>query len=739
MDKILQKRFEFNKKTRISLGLSILAFVLLSLLIFQVLNIQVENSVKGDAEKNIKNISSQNADAIYRELFNRQMLLTAVAEGLDTDDVAAGDWRRILKTLEGCAKKYHFYNMGVLTLDGVLYTTTGREVDVGNFSPYREALDKEPLISESFLAADGGGVQLNAFTMPVTKGDEILFILTATYQSSNLAEDLNLKIAEGEGFSFILNAEGRAVIYPHNGENQEYVRLLNFVDEDKDLTPRGEEKEERFFEYEGEGYYAHFEALGINDWYLMTCAKTSDVYAGMHVIMRNVYIGMGFLWAMILAILGAMMGMYRRQQEKIQDAVFLDPLLKENNFDYLRLYFSQIPRENRRKMALMVLDVNNFKIFNMLYGSRKGDELLRYIDRVFKKTLPEDRLYRHVSDQFAGLLSCGSREEAEKKIRRLLNQIDEDIEEKRIITFVPSVGVCMLGDYHNINVAYSDAMIAKNTIKGNNIVKYAFYDEIMRKSSQRRMKLEAAFQEALRAQEFHIYYQPKYDIRSGSIVGAEALVRWIPLGGGMITPGDFIPCFEQSGQIVLLDEAVLDRVCREIREMEEEGLEIPRVSVNLSRVHLKEAGIVDKIRAKLKELDICPKRLSFEITESALYDDNISLSEIVSGLHKLGCRVDMDDYGTGISSLNSLANIEFDVIKLDKSFIDGVGNSKMESVIRSTIRLSEELGMTMIAEGVETKEQADFLVKWGCHYAQGFYYSMPVTKDAYKEMLRKRG
>ncbi|MDO5136581.1 MAG: EAL domain-containing protein, partial [Eubacteriales bacterium] len=570
----------------------IVLFVLISALIFQVLNSNVQNSVRADAEKDIENASSQNGDAIYRELVNRQLLLTSIAEGIQVKDLTKEAREEILDSLKVYVERYHYYNMGILTLDGMLYTTTGRSIDVRGQSPYEEALDGAARITESFWALDGGELQLNAFTMPVRNEEGLAFILTATYRSRDLAEDLNLKVADGEGFSFILDSCGKAMIYPYAGENEEYVKLVDFINGEKNLAPQGEKKGSRSFEYGEEGYYAHFERLEVNDWYLMTCVKTSDVYAGARVIMRNVYLGMGFLWLMILIILGAMMRMYIQHQERIYHAVFTDALLKEKNYDYLKLYYQQLSQEDRSGLALMVLDVDRFKVFNLIYGSRMGDELLRYINRVFKETLPGDQLYRHVSDQFVGVLQCASREEAEEKVRRLLRQMEEDIAAKRVHPFVPSIGLCMLGDYEGIYVAYSDAMIAKSTVKGNHMNKYALYGEEMRSSSQNRMKLESAFQEALKNQEFHIFYQPKYDMRDGKLIGAEALVRWIRADGTMISPGDFIPCFEESGQIIILDEAILDRVCRELREMEARGLRAPRISVNLSRVHLKQSGIV---------------------------------------------------------------------------------------------------------------------------------------------------
>lgn len=189
--------------------------------------------------------------------------------------------------------------------------------------------------------------------------------------------------------------------------------------------------------------------------------------------------------------------------------------------------------------------------------------------------------------------------------------------------------------------------------------------------------------------------------------------------------------------IILLDEYMLEAVCHEMKEMEMEGLAVRPVSVNLSRVHLRHRGILPKLGKIVRESGIDPSLLSFEITESALYEDSIPLRAIIDFLHNLGCRVDMDDYGVGVSGPNSLAANRFDTVKLDKSFIDGIGDERMEDVIQSTIQLARKWEMWILAEGVEEVEQAERLVELGCTLAQGFYYSPPVSSENYRRLLQR--
>ena len=220
-------------------------------------------------------------------------------------------------------------------------------------------------------------------------------------------------------------------------------------------------------------------------------------------------------------------------------------------------------------------------------------------------------------------------------------------------------------------------------------------------------------------------------MKDEKIVSAEALVRWRDENGHLISPGKFIPVFEKNGQIIRLDEEIIKIVYKDLREAKEFGIQTVPVSINLSRLHLDCPGFIGIIEQLTKEYGIKPSEIVFEITESALLGDKESLNCFIEGLHRLGFRVDMDDYGTGVSSLDSLSSFSFDTIKLDKSFIDNIGNKKMDIVIKSTIKMTKDLDMQIIAEGVETIEQVKFLLENECLIAQGFYYSKPLKKEQY--------
>ena len=626
--------------------------------------------------------------------------------------------------------------MGVVDNTGMLRTTKGLTMDITKNNNYMVAWDGNPHLTPSHIMEEAGDYAINSFSQPIYgKDGTIKYLLTASYLSMKLTERMNINSMDGHGFNFIMNSAGDVTIYPQHYTDGEYNDLMSYINETPEIIPN--ESADSYFEYKGERYYAHFEPMKINRWYLMTCAREKDVFADANRIMRLVAICMGALWVMIgLAIVFTLYSRNKSKRE-LKEAVFYDEMLGIGNANMLQLYFEKLTPEEKAGMAMIVFDIDKFKEFNYIYGEVAGDNLLKYIVRVFHEVMPEEQIFRYVSDNFVGMIKCKNRAELEEKVLSGRDRMLKDIEQGLMQPFDISVGIRRLHGRDTFRRAVSDALVAKGTIKGIHLQQLAYYDESILQKRMSYMEMESDFSRALRDGEFKVYYQPKYDMRTGKIVGAEALVRWVKKDGTIIAPTVFIPCFEQSRQIIYLDEHMLESVCRQMKQMEEDGLEVKCVSVNLSRVHLRHNGIVAKIEDILTREGIDTSKIAFEITESALYEDSIPLKNITDALHRIGCRVDMDDYGVGVSGPRALAANEFDMIKLDKSFIDGIGDERMEAVIQSTIKLSQTLGMEIMAEGVEEKYQAKQLVEWGCNAAQGFLYSKPVSLEQYRRLLKE--
>lgn len=438
---------------------------------------------------------------------------------------------------------------------------------------------------------------------------------------------------------------------------------------------------------------------------------------------------------MLLA--SAVAAVYCGVQKRKMGDVIRDKVTGGFNYQYFKLHFNKMGGNERKESSFVSFDIDKFKAINLLYGMNVGDELLKMVSFSFREELPAEKLYRYHGDVFVAVINETDQEKIREKLARLRARIQNETEVRGLPEVNLTFGICPMDSSDDINVIYSNAALARQAAKESITEKEKFYDQVVKKHlSCRNMEME--FKKALKERMFHVWYQPKIDMSTGRICGAEALVRWCAKDGTMISPADFIPVFESTGQILELDTEVLKMVCRDIHRAHMRGISPGPVSVNLSKLHIMKGGIIREIRDLTSGFDIAPSELSFEITESATdtYGKR-ELEEFVDDLHRMGYQVDMDDYGTGTSTLRSLAYTHFDTLKLDRSFVGMIGDQRMDIILKSTIRMAAKLDMVIVAEGVENKEQVRFLTENGCFIAQGYYYFAPMPWEEYMENIKK--
>ncbi len=384
--------------------------------------------------------------------------------------------------------------------------------------------------------------------------------------------------------------------------------------------------------------------------------------------------------------------------------------------------------------ALLYLDVLKFKAVNDMFGVEEGDRLLKYIAETIDNTGKTDNVTgRYGSDRFV-IFTHTSGQELEELVEKILNEITR-YDLPFVITC--NVGIYVTGEEQlSIDLIIDRALLAQSAIKGSYTKKYNFYTEAMRNAMLSEQEIIGMMAAALEERQFVAYYQPQYNHATGSLVGAEALVRWKHPEKGLISPGVFIPIFEKNGFITKLDLYVFEEVCRFIRKCMDEGLSVVPISVNFSRHDIFQTDFVEKLEESRQKYQIPSQYLRVEITESAIIGGSQLVNEVVGKLHEHGYVVEMDDFGTGYSSLNVLKDIDLDMMKLDMLFLSEKSESKRGgTIISSIVRMAKWLEMPVIAEGVETIEQADFLRSIGCDYIQGYLYSKPLEEKDYREIV----
>lgn len=276
------------------------------------------------------------------------------------------------------------------------------------------------------------------------------------------------------------------------------------------------------------------------------------------------------------------------------------------------------------------------------------------------------------------------------------------------------------------------AMVASKTTKGDVMRFCAFYDEQYREDMLRISEIEHDMHKALEERQFQMYLQPKFRLDTEALCGAEVLARWLHPSKGIIPPVDFIPLFEKNGFILKLDEYMWEEACKTLRSWIDEGREPIPLSVNISRYHINHNNLEDVLMGLVKKYDIKPEYLHLEITESLFLDNPEELNRVLERLKKQGFFLEVDDFGSGYSSLNLIRNISVDTIKIDKDFLDSeIASEKGQIVVNHTIDMAKDLRLQVIAEGVETKAHVDFLKKSRCDIAQGYYFAKPMPLDEF--------
>ncbi len=397
-----------------------------------------------------------------------------------------------------------------------------------------------------------------------------------------------------------------------------------------------------------------------------------------------------------------------------------------------RHYAEMLLRNNPDKQYdVITYCINNFRMINEVYSFSIGDELLRYVNEVVRSAFKEGIYSRFSGSRFTCMLPHTS----EEKLRQLTAEIKETLVNSPVPTATLKFGVYQDVDHEMpITSIYDCARSAQDTIRANYDSIIAFYDEEGRKLIESQQLMEASFEKGIREKQFVVYYQPKLDPYTNKIVGAEGLVRWQQEDGTLITPDQFIPLFEKDSLIIRLDAYMFRAICEQQKRMMDMGLNIVPISINLSRNSLVRNELLEEYMSIVKETGVSVESVPIELTESSAY----LVSQIKGFADKLkdaGFSLHMDDLGNGYSSLISLHMLSFDVVKIDKSLTDFIGNFEGDAIIKHTIALARELSMKVVIEGVETAEQVEFLKKLGCDAIQGFYYSKPVPQADFEKMI----
>ncbi len=410
--------------------------------------------------------------------------------------------------------------------------------------------------------------------------------------------------------------------------------------------------------------------------------------------------------------------------------------------DRLEQQIVQAKRESLHG-AILFLDLDRFKEINDVYGHSVGDIVLtQAAERIVGEVRDSDTVARLGGDEFVVVLPHVSSDSRVRAMAtRLLDRLTESFSVRGENHFVgASIGIVMFpDDGDSVETLLKNADAAMYRAKEAGRARFEFFSRKLNAESRRKIGLERDLRAAFYNNELEVYYQPQFDIATGVISGAEALLRWQHASEGFISPTEFVPLAEDSNLIVDIGRWVVEQTCRNLRSILNKGLHPGAVSINVSARQLRDSRFVSDVLEPLHRLSIHPGYLQLEVTETTVAQNRDTAIEILQQLRAEGVRVAIDDFGTGYSSLSYLQQMPFDVIKIDKSFVDRIGaGESSNNICRTVINMAHELGKKSIAEGVETRAQVEFLDKNKCDFAQGFFFSEPLANEDFVLFIEKQ-
>lgn len=411
--------------------------------------------------------------------------------------------------------------------------------------------------------------------------------------------------------------------------------------------------------------------------------------------------------------------------------------------NYEKLIYKGALLEEKNAMGrytAIIINIKNFKVINQKHGYEEGNRILAKLAATLSDKLKKNHFIARIgSDNFIILMPNNDADEYIKFLKEKNPASHSDVTTETLPAPV-RCGIYKASNTDSIERVISICFISMNKTRENGHEDFSYYDDSVYEGVIEDGNILVSFQRAIRNKEFKVFYQPKVDIRTGKLCGAEALVRW-HAGNEFIQPIHFVPVFEAEGLIMDLDMYVLHTICEDINRWKKKGITPVRIAVNFSKLHLDDPLFSQKIIKELDDMDIDYKNISIEMTESSGYSNMKALNKFVKEMAEKDITVAMDDFGTGYSSLSLLGDIKMQDIKIDKSFIDKVfddaaGSEENSKLVENVIHMIKDLNRTVVCEGVEVKAQLDFIKEAGCDIVQGYYFDKPLSVNDFEIRLK---
>lgn len=749
MDRTKKKK-QVKKQSHV-LGLSFLCLFLLFIGGVVLVNLnRAREELLEECENNLLWEVKRTAKEVSDDIEKRQIELDVVQEKIARVYSQGADVVSSLQEIKS-KSKYNMTHLAFIDLNYTYYDTDGDIIEQMKSESIQDAMEGTMVISRSVDEIYGDGV---AFFVPCMDGDTMIGVIVNKISREELLDKLSIK--QQDGADMVADTNGKIVLMADNfAAYMEGMNWEEFVQAGDSRKGRKSFEEELYLKGSAvssaenqqgkEIYYAATRVEAYDSFFVVRLTSSDVVEAEIKGSLLRLSVLTVLMVALMLLVGVFAVITYLRNRRAVYNAAYVDELTGISSKAKHKIDAQILIDRQECKYAYVTFDVDKFKYVNEMFGYEYGNTILIHIAKVLRLFAQKEELYARVSsDNFALLLKDeGTEEELSKRIHSLFQMIldyREPEEELSMCSLKFSCGVYRITERTDINTVRANANLAREESKKRILEDIVYYNDELKNLKVEEKELEYDAEAALKNGEFLVYFQPKYNVETEKIIGAEALVRWNHPIRGMLSPGQFVPLFELNGFIIPLDLYVLDQVCCLIEYWKKEGIPPICISVNLSRVHLIEENLVEQLIGVVEKHNVPREYIEFELTESAFYEETGTLLKIMAQIKDAGFRLSMDDFGSGYSSLNLLRTLPVDVLKLDRVFLEDCeeenNEAKGKRIVSHVISMAKDLKMDVLAEGVETKYQKEFLQNAKCDMIQGYYYARPMPVKEFRLLYK---
>ncbi len=732
-----QRKYQFNKLVTITV---VCTLVFIGLLINEGKR-ELESALSSSALDDLKQVANQTTLLLENSINQDLNDLSLLAQAISHEEIPS-EFVGVLKNNE--ITQSTLLNLYYVDLQGQGESSTGQHSDFSQNQVFINALKQDYVVGTPYIDSLTNQLHVD-LAVPIQDEDELMGVLYAKTSISQFEESLFIN-NRGVGDVYIINTE-LDVFYSSNPGHHD-LTSISFIEqevmgsENVDIALATiEEFQSGGFTYEDESKALVYYPVRGSNWLVAFDVEVGASNLLLEIAVQKFEILIGGVYWLVLALVIYVSYVHFREHKRHAKIAYFDPLTNLPNELKLKLDMKQILKQNKNKQySIIIFDIENFKAINEMFGHAVGDRVLKGIKSFFDKQREQSLIIARINgDKFAVFALSSYLSDLEKITQEALLFFEKVVPE--LINYTVPI---IIGRYHIIDVnddvddIMSKVTLAHSHAKTLSNEMICDYDEEFTKMLLAEAEIVNKMRNALENDEFKVFLQPKFSTSEEELVGAEALCRWVEADGNIIYPSDFVPLFEKNGFIVELDKHILEGVCKSLQNWQNKGYGKLSVSVNCSRLNVENPFFVEGVVSIADKYEVPHDCIEIELTESTTIENEKAIKKLFDDLHHNGFKVSIDDFGAGYSSLGMLKDLKVDVLKLDRSFfIQGENKRREEMLVDSIIKMSHSLSMSVVAEGVESREQAELLKSMNCDAIQGFIFAKPMRVDEFERTYQK--